>query len=189
MKTIICVCRAPGAIPSNRLRPTVGTTSPAAESDCFIRAAIFGPSTSGGTVAVLASCRSRPSGASLRSCCNSTAHDWFKPANFGTPNFADDGCRMGTLARPTSGANTVGQECPTYCRRCSTACGSTASTFPTRIWETSASGNDTLRGTFLFAENLAMLSSQESIFHRLRWINDKNREAHSLGHSSKPRLP
>ena len=141
MNSIICVCRARGVIRSNRLRSTVGTTSPAAESDCFIRAAIFGPSISAGIAAVHASCRSRPSDESPRSCCNSTGLGWLKPANFGTPNFDDDGCRMGTLARPTSGANTVGQECPTYCSGSSTACGSTASTFPTCNWETSASEN------------------------------------------------
>ena len=104
---ITCVCRARGVIRSNKLRPMVGTTSPAAESDCFIRAAIFGPSISAGIAAVLASCRSRPSGESPRSCCNSTGLGWLKPANFGTPNFADDGCDT------TQEQNAVGQECPT----------------------------------------------------------------------------
>lgn len=63
----------------------------AVESDCFIRAVIFGPSISAGIAAALASCRSRPSGESPRSYCNSTGLGWLKPANFGTPNFDDDG--------------------------------------------------------------------------------------------------
>lgn len=102
----ICVCPAPGATPSNKLRQTVGTKPLAAESGCFIRAVISGASISAGIAVALASPRSLPSGELPKNYCNSTGLDWFKPVNFGTPNFGDDGSRAISAER-------VGQECPT----------------------------------------------------------------------------